>query len=230
MSAFKRAAILTASLAIVGAVTAACDSYGTSASAPAPAATTASAPATAGGGANSGSSGNTGSAVGTAALTTVTSSSLGQIVTNASGLTLYRFDKDTNKPPTSNCSGQCAAEWPPAAVGDSVTLNGVDKSLVGTITRADGTKQLTLNGWPLYTYAGDSQPGDTNGQGVGGTWYAVTPTGGKAKTTGTGTANNGTGNGYGNNTTSGIGNGNGYGNGYGNSSTGTSGSSSSSSW
>ena len=209
MSVFKRVAILTASLGAVALATTACNGYGSSsAAAPAAAATTAAAPQSS---ATQGSS--NGAAANAAAALVATASPLGQIVADGNGMTLYRFDKDTAKPPTSNCSGKCATLWPPATAADSVSLNGVDKSLVGEITRADGTKQLTLNGWPLYTYACDSKPGDINGQGVGGTWYAVTPTGGKAK----GTAAAGTGNSTDNS--------GGYSSGYGNS-----GSTSSSGW
>jgi hypothetical protein len=53
---------------------------------------------------------------------------------------------------------------------------------VGTVTRADGSRQLTLDGWPLYEYSGDLSAGETNGQGVDGTWYAVTATGAKNTT------------------------------------------------
>jgi hypothetical protein len=59
-------------------------------------------------------------------------------------------------------------------------VKGVNQKLLGSITGTDGQKQLTLNGWPLYTYAQDSKAGDTNGQGVGGIWWAVTPAGAKA--------------------------------------------------
>ncbi|MGW2369887.1 hypothetical protein ACWCZ5_30465 [Streptomyces sp. NPDC001667] len=116
---------------------------------------------------------------------------LGAIVTDAKGFTLYRFDKDTPKPSVSNCSGSCAATWPPAAAGGQVTLKGIDKSLVSTVTRADGSKQLTLGGWPLYRYAPDTKPGDTKGQGIAGTWFASDPQGRKAQ------ANTGGGGGYG---------------------------------
>lgn len=115
------------------------------------------------------------------ALHATTSGALGTIVTDASGMTLYRFDKDTAKPSASNCAGTCAATWPPALVtGSSVALSGVDGSEVGTVTRADGTKQLTIGGWPVYRFSKDTAPGDVKGEGVGGTWYAVTPQGKKA--------------------------------------------------
>ncbi|MFI1801551.1 hypothetical protein ACH427_30010 [Streptomyces sp. NPDC020379] len=116
---------------------------------------------------------------------------LGAIVTDAKGFTLYRFDKDKPKPSVSNCSGNCATTWPPAAAGDQVTLKGIDKALVSTVTRADGSKQLTLGGWPLYRYAPDTKPGDTKGQGIAGTWFASDPQGRKAQ------AGTGGGGGYG---------------------------------
>lgn len=107
--------------------------------------------------------------------------SLGQVVTDGSGRTLYRFDSDTAKPPVSNCNGACAAKWPPViATTDAVSLLGVDQSLVGLVTRQDGTKQVTLAGWPLYQFAQDAAAGDAKGQGVGGTWFAATPQGKKA--------------------------------------------------
>ncbi|MEV6671620.1 hypothetical protein [Streptomyces sp. NPDC051162] len=116
---------------------------------------------------------------------------LGAIVTDAKGFTLYRFDKDKPRPSVSNCSGNCATTWPPAAAGDQVTLKGIDKALVSTVTRADGSKQLTLGGWPLYRYAPDTKPGDTKGQGIAGTWFASGPQGKKAQ------AGTGGGGGYG---------------------------------
>src|ERR1700754_2722697 len=107
---------------------------------------------------------------------------LGTVVVDGQGFTLYRFDKDTAKPPTSNCAGECAQKWPPvlATPGTPLTVEGVAQDAVGTINRPDGSIQLTLGGWPVYRYSGDPQPGATTGQGVGGTWSAVTPEGGKA--------------------------------------------------
>ncbi|MGW4645318.1 hypothetical protein [Kitasatospora sp. NPDC004289] len=107
----------------------------------------------------------------------------GPTVLDGLGYTLYRFDKDTAKPSASNCNGDCAAKWPPVPVNAQGTLQGVDRALVGTVTRADGTQQLTLGGWPLYRFAGDKAPGETNGQGVGGTWFAAAPDGKKAAAT-----------------------------------------------
>ena len=115
-----------------------------------------------------------------AALRATTNSSLGAIVVDGAGRTLYRFDKDSASPPASNCEGACANLWPPVLVGTQISLTGVNRALLGTIKRADGTVQLTLRGWPLYRYAGDPAPGDVNGEGIGGVWFAVRPTGAKA--------------------------------------------------
>lgn len=115
-----------------------------------------------------------------AAVHTVHNASLGTIVVNGKGFTLYRFDVDTAKPPASHCTGGCAALWPAQPASGANSVKGIDHKLIGSVTRGDGTKQLTINGWPVYTYAQDGKAGDTHGQGVGGTWWAVTPTGGKA--------------------------------------------------
>ncbi|WP_043173373.1 SCO0930 family lipoprotein [Streptomyces sp. NRRL B-24484] len=107
---------------------------------------------------------------------------LGPVMTDGEGFTLYRFDKDTAKPPASNCSGTCATTWPPVLKDDATTAGtGVDAGKLGEITRADGSRQLTVGGWPAYRYAQDAAPGDTKGEGVGGTWHALAPDGSKAK-------------------------------------------------
>jgi predicted lipoprotein with Yx(FWY)xxD motif len=62
----------------------------------------------------------------------------------------------------------------------ALDLQGVARSAVGMVQRPDGSSQLTIAGWPVYRYAGDTTPGATGGQGVGGTWFAFTPVGGKA--------------------------------------------------
>lgn len=112
---------------------------------------------------------------------TVRDASLGTIVVDGKGFTLYRFDMDTSKPSKSNCTGQCAALWPAVPATDATHVTGIDPKLLGSVAGSGGVKQLTLDGWPLYTYAQDSKAGDTTGQGVLGTWWAVTPTGAKAK-------------------------------------------------
>ncbi|WP_309116108.1 hypothetical protein [Saccharothrix sp.] len=114
---------------------------------------------------------------------------LGTVLTDGDGLTLYRFDKDTASPSVSNCDGECAQKWPPAvAQGEEVKVAGVDDKLVDTIERADGTRQITVNGWPMYHFAQDSAPGDAKGQGVGGTWFVAAPDGKKAQQAATGLA------------------------------------------
>jgi predicted lipoprotein with Yx(FWY)xxD motif len=119
---------------------------------------------------------------------------LGTVVTDGKGFTLYRFEKDSNKPAASNCDGTCATQWPPLLVTDAtIAVSGVDKSLVGTVTRKDGSRQVTIDSWPVYRYAKDGAPGEAKGQGVGGIWFAVTPQGRKAVAT---TDNSGSGYGY----------------------------------
>ncbi|MFE5868220.1 SCO0930 family lipoprotein [Streptomyces roseifaciens] len=104
---------------------------------------------------------------------------IGSVVADSAGMTLYRFDKDTAQPPASTCDGDCAKAWPPVPAGDATAASGIGAK-VGEVVRADGTKQLTLAGWPVYRYAKDTAPGDTKGQGVGGTWSAFAPDGKKA--------------------------------------------------
>ena len=104
---------------------------------------------------------------------------MGDVVQDGDGRTLYRFDKDTPKPPASNCNDKCAETWPPLVVAEGSTpqLEGVDPALVGTVKRADGTTQVTIAGWGLYTYSKDPGPGKWAGQGIGGTWFVIQPNG-----------------------------------------------------
>jgi predicted lipoprotein with Yx(FWY)xxD motif len=123
----------------------------------------------------------TGAATAAVALVVMKVGKLGSIVTDREGMTLYRFDKDDPKGPKSNCEGDCAKTWLPLlGSSDNVEVSGLDRALVGTVTRADGSKQITLAGWPLYRFVKDQVPCDTKGQGVGGTWFAITPQGKKA--------------------------------------------------
>ena len=103
------------------------------------------------------------------------------IVTNASGKTLYWFVPDTST--TSMCTGSCATYWPPV-VGPVTAGSGVTGTL-GIITRAGGTMQATYDGHPLYTYVGDSAPGQAKGNGLnisGGLWWEMTVSGAKPAT------------------------------------------------
>ncbi|GAA0650084.1 SCO0930 family lipoprotein [Streptomyces thermocarboxydovorans] len=114
-------------------------------------------------------------------LTVSANAELGKVVTDGLGRTLYRFDQDVAEPPKSNCDGDCAKTWPPVPADDATAGEGIDKSLLGEVTRADGTKQLTIGGWPAYRYVKDINAGDVKGQGVGGKWYALNPEGKKAQ-------------------------------------------------
>ncbi|MDI5962189.1 hypothetical protein [Streptantibioticus silvisoli] len=115
-------------------------------------------------------------------LSAAKSGSLDPVVVNGQGFTLYRFDKDTTNPPGSTCQGNCAVTWPPVVIAPhgKVFVQGVDPSTVGIVNRPDGTHQLTIAGHPVYRFSKDLQPGETNGQGVAGTWFGVRPDGGKA--------------------------------------------------
>jgi predicted lipoprotein with Yx(FWY)xxD motif len=107
---------------------------------------------------------------------------LGKVLVDSKGRTLYLFQAD--KGTTSECSGACADEWPPVRDSGKPTVgDGLKASLVGTTKRSDGAPEVTYGGHPLYTYVGDEDPGDTNGQGInafGGLWYAVTASGDQA--------------------------------------------------
>ena len=98
------------------------------------------------------------------------------VLTNAKGFTLYWFAPDTST--KSNCNGSCAAIWPPVK-GPATAGPGVTGKL-GTIKRSDGSIQATYNGHPLYTYVGDTAPGQAHGNGLnlnGGLWHEVTVSG-----------------------------------------------------
>ncbi|MEU6221347.1 hypothetical protein ABZ845_28190 [Streptomyces sp. NPDC047022] len=101
---------------------------------------------------------------------------------NINQASLYRFDDDTADPSQSACNGACATKWPPVTIqeGGNVYLAGVNPKEVGAIRRQDGQVQITVGGWPLYRFSGDSKPGDLNGQGINGKWFAAGPTGEKA--------------------------------------------------
>jgi len=100
----------------------------------------------------------------------------GSILVDDKGMSLYLFTNDTPNTPT--CYDKCATFWPPLlTAGNAVPGTGLDASKFGTVTRTEGTTQVTYNGWPLYYYAKDKQAGDVTGQGVTNNWYLVSPTG-----------------------------------------------------
>jgi predicted lipoprotein with Yx(FWY)xxD motif len=117
----------------------------------------------------------------TAASVALRKSSLGSILADSHGRTLYLFEAD--KAGMSACSGACAAVWPPLmATGTPRGGTGVQAAKLGTIARSGGGRQVSYNGHPLYTFAGDAKAGDTSGQALdefGGEWYVVSPRGDK---------------------------------------------------
>src|SRR5262245_30926569 len=98
---------------------------------------------------------------------------LGTILTDSDGRTLYRFTDDVAS--QSSCLDQCAQAWPPFTVPGTPTLAAGVPGSLGFTTRPDGVKQVMYDGHPLYYFAKDTKPGDTNGQGVGGKWFVVNP-------------------------------------------------------
>jgi predicted lipoprotein with Yx(FWY)xxD motif len=109
----------------------------------------------------------------------VKSSSLGQILVDGKGMTLYLFEKDTGT--MSTCTGACAQFWPPVTTkGAPKAGTGIAAGKLGTTNRSDGSTQVTYNGHPVYYYGGDQKSGDVNGQGqntFGGLWYVISPAG-----------------------------------------------------
>ena len=103
-----------------------------------------------------------------------TGGDFGTHLVDGASRTLYLFLADAQGPST--CYDACAGTWPPLT-SDVTAGPGVDASLLGTSQRDDGTNQITYNGWPLYYYTTDREPGDANGQGVGSAWFIVDPQG-----------------------------------------------------
>ena len=166
MSPVTRLATGVGGVAAVAVLAAACSSGGASSSS-----TGAAASSPASGAAASGSSGAT-------VITTATSSA-GTVLTDGSGRAVYLWVKDTGD--TSNCTGACAGAWPPVTTTGTVTASGgASASDLSTITRSDGSKQVTYDGHPLYYFSGDSGPGTASGQGsdgFGAKWWLVSPGG-----------------------------------------------------
>jgi predicted lipoprotein with Yx(FWY)xxD motif len=127
------------------------------------------------------SSSTTIGAAGTAARVGAAGSSLGRIVVDGRGRTLYLFEKDRNR--HSACYGACAQYWPPLLThGRPQARRGAKQSLIGTTRRRNGSVQVTYAGHPLYRYAGDTGRGQTNGAGLqdfGGGWDPISPSGTK---------------------------------------------------
>jgi len=137
------------------------------------------------GSSNSGSTAANTAAADTAAAAGATtlqlaSSTLGTILVDSDGNTLYLFGNDAPNAPA--CDTGCLSSWP-ALISDGATTVGEGLSLddVGTVTAADGSTQVTFYGHPLYSFAGDAAPGDVNGQGIGGVWYVLDAEGNAVK-------------------------------------------------
>lgn len=161
----------------VALILAACQagSASSSASASASAAESASASAS-----ESASASASASAAGAAVEITVVDTDAGQALAGKDEMTLYTFDNDSAG--VSACSGGCAENWPPLVVADDsdVTAGEGVTGEIDTITRDDGSLQVTYNGQPLYYFAADQAPGDSTGDGVGGVWHIATAEAGAA--------------------------------------------------
>lgn len=108
-----------------------------------------------------------------ATLTVTTKDGIGSYLVDDKGMALYLYKKDM--PNMSMCENGCLAKWP-AFFADTVDPNvAIDKTAVGTITRADGVKQTTYKGQPLYYFINDKDANDVYGQGMGNVWFVVAP-------------------------------------------------------
>ncbi|HEX4864242.1 MAG TPA: hypothetical protein VFV02_09230 [Acidimicrobiales bacterium] len=100
--------------------------------------------------------------------------SAGRMVVTGGGVTVYVYLPDPTRPSRTTCTADCANDWPPVLLTAATPkVSGVDRSRVGVVVRPDGSRQLTLNGYPLYLYVADRRPGDLRGESVGETWFAV---------------------------------------------------------
>jgi predicted lipoprotein with Yx(FWY)xxD motif len=168
-----RARVIAGAGGAVGAalLVAACSSGGSSTGTPA-----SSSPA---GGSSSSAAAGAGSASGSGSTVITTATSSGGTFLTDGGRAVYLWTKDATG--MSACSGACAGAWPPVTATGTVTASGAAKaSDLGTITRSDGTKQVTYDGHPLYFFAGDSSAGMASGQGsdsFGAKWWLVSPAG-----------------------------------------------------
>src|SRR5271166_3692093 len=131
------------------------------------------------------SGGSTTSSTSSSVVDVAQHASAGPILVDHAGLTLYRYTPDGTDKSVRN--GGCATAWPPLTVPAGTTkvtgASAIESGSLGTITRSDGTLQVTYKGMPLYTYAGDTSVGQTTGQGVGGTWFVLSGPSAAASTT-----------------------------------------------
>ena len=154
--------LMAGAILVMAGIAAACSGSATAAPAVSPSPAAAASPSAA--------------AAGSPAIMTATVGSQGTLIVAASnGMTLYNFTQDVANSGTSACTGGCIAKWPPLTVPAGTTATGGPgvTGKIGTITRPDGTLQVTYNGLPLYFFSGDKAPGDSNGIYTG--WTAVKP-------------------------------------------------------
>lgn len=111
-------------------------------------------------------------------------SSLGRIVVDGKGMSVYFFDKDTAGSGASACTGACLVYWHPVTTSDVAPHASGVSGTVATIKDPDGRLQITVDGRPLYTFAGDTARGDVKGEGVQNAWWAVSPSGQEVKPAG----------------------------------------------
>lgn len=101
----------------------------------------------------------------------------GTYLVDGDGASLYLFTSDTQGE-ASTCTGDCSEAWPPLTVDGEIGFgDGVSLDLLGTVEREDGAHQVTYDGWPLYAYADDQEPGDVQGHGLGDAWFLIRPDG-----------------------------------------------------
>jgi predicted lipoprotein with Yx(FWY)xxD motif len=130
---------------------------------------------------------------GRAATLGVADDSIGKVLVNSQGRTLYVFNKDSGT--QSACTGACAVNWPPLRANGKPTVGtGANASLTTSTPQSGGRSQITYNGHPLYLFKGDQKAGQTNGEGLtafGGQWFAVSPAGNQVSPTTAGPAGGG---------------------------------------
>lgn len=102
---------------------------------------------------------------------------LGEIIVDENGMTVYVFTKDQKDSGKSECSGECIKNWPPVIAEETPDAEGDVNASIGTIDLENGTKQVTVNGMPIYYWANDTEKGDVNGQGINQSWYVISPDG-----------------------------------------------------
>ena len=125
---------------------------------------------------NASTSGSTTTTAPTGAQVSVVSSPFGTVLVNSTGRALYAFTQDSAT--ASRCNGSCTTTWPPLTTkGKPRAGTGVDKALLASLTRTDGSTQVVYGGHPLYTFSGDTSSGQFTGQGSSGQWYLVAASG-----------------------------------------------------